>query len=840
LLGAQQNFTATVTGTSNTAVTWSVNGVAGGNATVGTITAQGQYTAPRSLPANAQVTITAASQASAGAAGSATVTLTSDIVVNVSAGSLNVELGAQQQFTATIQSAGNPITAVMWSVSGTGCSGAACGTIDTTTGLYTAPQILPSPASVTVRATSQADASKSGTATATVTATFTINATGPSQIDNATSSVFQATVTPAPNSSPDMSVNWSVAAAPGGACTGAGTGLHQCGTIDALGNFTAATVAPPSPGNVVRVTATSVADPSKSAFVDVVINTVIIVVLSPSSASVELETSQQFTATVGGTTNQNVIWDVDGVVGGNSTVGTITNPGSGPATYSAPVNLPSPASATITARWDDPAATAQNRASVSVQLFSTISIVLSANSTVRAINRRLNITGVITRQGGVAPANKAVTWRVNGIAGGNTTVGQICLPEGNRTSTNCFANTVSDADILGGVDYVAPANVPSPATVTIEAVSQADPSRSGSFQVTVQATVTVSVSPINSTLPTNQRQVFTAAVLGSDINTVNWEVEGVANGDSTFGQICVVGSNPCTKPTAPTNQVEYLAPGSTPANPPVDLRAISTDDPLQSAAATVSVQTGPFITSLQPASITAGPANSFTLRVRGSNFDSGASSAQIIFDGTGLTTTCTSSTECTATVATTDVATAGNKSVQIQNPVGAPCSPACPGLSNAVNLIVVAPATTETIITLDPNNPVASGQDIEVVEPTTAGTTGALQVNATTIGVVIPGVCSSRNTPISIPRPASGSLDVQICISGPFVGPQLQTNFNYSISGPSPADITISNVRLFGGASGIIEMTLTVPSTAQTGPRTIFVENLQKEKSALVGAVDIK
>ena len=43
-------FTATVTGTTNTAVTWSVNGVAGGNSTVGTISTSGAYTAPATAP----------------------------------------------------------------------------------------------------------------------------------------------------------------------------------------------------------------------------------------------------------------------------------------------------------------------------------------------------------------------------------------------------------------------------------------------------------------------------------------------------------------------------------------------------------------------------------------------------------------------------------------------------------------------------------------------------------------------------------------------------------------------------------------------------------------------
>jgi hypothetical protein len=45
-LQATQQFTATVTGDDNTNVTWSVNSVTGGNATVGTVTTEGLYTAP--------------------------------------------------------------------------------------------------------------------------------------------------------------------------------------------------------------------------------------------------------------------------------------------------------------------------------------------------------------------------------------------------------------------------------------------------------------------------------------------------------------------------------------------------------------------------------------------------------------------------------------------------------------------------------------------------------------------------------------------------------------------------------------------------------------------------
>lgn len=48
--GDSLQFSATITGTTNQAVTWPVNGAAGGNATVGTIDAEGMYKAPGSVP----------------------------------------------------------------------------------------------------------------------------------------------------------------------------------------------------------------------------------------------------------------------------------------------------------------------------------------------------------------------------------------------------------------------------------------------------------------------------------------------------------------------------------------------------------------------------------------------------------------------------------------------------------------------------------------------------------------------------------------------------------------------------------------------------------------------
>lgn len=57
--GGTQVFLATVTGSSNSTVTWLVNDVAGGNADVGTITTAGLYSAPAVVPASGSVTVKA-------------------------------------------------------------------------------------------------------------------------------------------------------------------------------------------------------------------------------------------------------------------------------------------------------------------------------------------------------------------------------------------------------------------------------------------------------------------------------------------------------------------------------------------------------------------------------------------------------------------------------------------------------------------------------------------------------------------------------------------------------------------------------------------------------------
>lgn len=72
---ATQQFTASVQNTTNTAVTWQVNAITGGDSIVGTISTNGLYTAPLSPPETGIVTVTAVSQADSTKSGSANVTI---------------------------------------------------------------------------------------------------------------------------------------------------------------------------------------------------------------------------------------------------------------------------------------------------------------------------------------------------------------------------------------------------------------------------------------------------------------------------------------------------------------------------------------------------------------------------------------------------------------------------------------------------------------------------------------------------------------------------------------------------------------------------------------------
>lgn len=209
--GQTQQFIATVTNTTNPAVMWEVNGIVGGNSTVGTITTGGLYTAPSSVPAQNPIMVTAVSVADPTKSDTAMVTITLTVVINVSVSppAPNIVIGAMQAFSALVTGTSN--TAVTWSVSGTGseCSGGGspCGTIDSG-GVYTAPAAVPTPATVTVTATSQADGTTTGTATVTVIVSLGVTISPPGSVGVAYGGQQQFNATVVGNSNP--AVRWDL------------------------------------------------------------------------------------------------------------------------------------------------------------------------------------------------------------------------------------------------------------------------------------------------------------------------------------------------------------------------------------------------------------------------------------------------------------------------------------------------------------------------------------------------------------------------------------------------------------------------------------------------------
>ena len=157
-------FTATVTGTDNHAVTWSVSGNGCTGSACGTIDANGLYTAPPTAPDPGPVNIIATSQADTSRSGSLSVTvvqITVTVTPKIKNGQLNVVKGLTQQFTATALPDAAPQT-FNWSLA---CDAGAnlCGTVDAN-GLYTAPNTIPNPATAQVKATSTIDATGFDTA----------------------------------------------------------------------------------------------------------------------------------------------------------------------------------------------------------------------------------------------------------------------------------------------------------------------------------------------------------------------------------------------------------------------------------------------------------------------------------------------------------------------------------------------------------------------------------------------------------------------------------------------------------------------------------------------------
>jgi hypothetical protein len=280
--GGSKTFTATVTGSTDTSVTWSCD--------AGTIDQAGDYFAP-SVVGSYTVTATSAASPSVKATAKITVSQTSSVSVAISPTSQTIAIGGQIQFKATVTGSSN--TGVTWSTT--------LGTIDAN-GLFTAPNAA---STCTITATSVASPSANAKATVTVTAS-NVQITPSSPILGTNQTVqFSATVSNQTN----QAVTWS---ATGGTITTGG--LYHAG--ESAGTYT--------------VTATSVADPTSYASVQVTVNAITVTV-TPNPVTVVTGQTQQFAAKVAGAIGSAVTWSTSagsisasGLLTAPATAGTVT------------------------------------------------------------------------------------------------------------------------------------------------------------------------------------------------------------------------------------------------------------------------------------------------------------------------------------------------------------------------------------------------------------------------------------------------------------------------------------------------------------------------------------
>ena len=475
LVGTTLQYSAVVSGLTNTALVWSVNGKQGGNSTYGTISSSGLYAAPAKVPSGSgyRITITAASAANASIQNSVSGYIQSGVSVNVYPKTVTLAAGQSVAFSGT--ASGTTNQAFFWNVNGIVGGNAQVGTI-TSTGLYTAPASIASSSTVSITAASQANFSKTDTVYVTLTAS-----SQPVTISVAPSSVsLQAGKTQqfasSVSGSNNLAATWSISPAVGSVST---SGLYT-----APASITSA--------QTVAVTAISSADSTKKATATVTLQPAAVTIsMSPTSTTLQAGKTQQFAATVVGSTNTAATWSISPAVGSVSTSGL----------YTAPASITSAQTVTVTA-ISSADSTKKATATVTLQP-AAVTISMSPTSTTLQAGKTQQFAATV-----VGSTNTAATWSISPAVGSVSTSGL----------------------------YTAPASITSAQTVTVTATSSADSTKKATATVTLQpAAVTISMSPTSTTLQAGKTQQFTATVAGSTNTAATWSISPAVGSVSTSG-----------------------------------------------------------------------------------------------------------------------------------------------------------------------------------------------------------------------------------------------------------------------------------------------------------------
>lgn len=387
-----------------------------------------------------------------GGAGSGSPTPTPvSIAVSVSPTTASMQVLQSQPFTATVtnDSASKGVT---WALSGTGCSGATCGTLSATSSAsgaavtYTAPTAVPSPASVMLTTTSVADGTKTAAAAITVTAaapaiTVTLSKTTAS-LQVGASTTFAAAVA---NDSANKGVTWALS---GAGCSGA-----TCGTVTPATSASGAGVTYVAPANVptpptVTLTATSNSDSTKSAAATITVTAgalAIGVTLSQTMVGVVAGRTQNFTATVtNDSANQGVTWTLSSTGCSGATCGTVapTASASGVAvTYTAPVSVPVPPGVTLRATSVTDNTKSATAAITITSSGNAVTVALTPQLGGLALGQSLNFTATVTNDVGAA----GVMWSATtGTFSAQTTTTATYVAANSPGSVTVTATSIAD------------------------------------------------------------------------------------------------------------------------------------------------------------------------------------------------------------------------------------------------------------------------------------------------------------------------------------------------------------------------------------------------------------
>ncbi len=274
--------------------------------------------------------------------------------------------------------------------------------------------------------------------------------------------------------------------------------------------------------------------------------TTVMVQVSPLSQTVALQGTAQFFAGVTGATDTTVTWQVDGVTGGNSVCGTISTNG----LYTAPSALP----ATTACAGSTSTSTACNTTTNGTITLNSGCVLISAVSNANAaatgtagVTLTSGVTLTVTPSGSATmgtgeklsfiatvtgSTNLNVSWFVNNVQGGNSTLGTI-----NST-------TVGNGRLANAAIYTAPSPAPSPNTVTIEAKAVADTTQVQAIAVTITAATPPtlsSIAPLQIPAGAYSEDIYLSGA--NFLSTTSVLFSGVSVGTLTGGSVTAINAD---------------------------------------------------------------------------------------------------------------------------------------------------------------------------------------------------------------------------------------------------------------------------------------------------------